>query len=152
MIFSLVMFYAPGMWGYFLEHNNFIQADPLKTPAHIAPLWYFTPFYAILRAIPDKLLGVVAMGASIVVWFLLPWLDRSPVKSIRYKGWMYKLALFLFVVSFVGLGYLGMQPATPVFTNIARVLSVIYFAFFILMPFYTAWDKTKPTPERVNYK
>jgi ubiquinol-cytochrome c reductase cytochrome b subunit len=152
MIFSLVMFYAPGMWGYFLEHNNFIQADPLKTPQHIAPLWYFTPFYAILRAIPDKLLGVVAMGASIVVWFLLPWLDRSPVKSIRYKGWMYKLALLLFVISFFGLGYLGMQPATPVFTNIARVLSVIYFAFFILMPFYTAWDKTKPTPERVNYK
>lgn len=152
MIFSLVMFYAPGMWGYFLEHNNFIQADPLKTPAHIAPLWYFTPFYAILRAIPDKLLGVVAMGASIFVWFLLPWLDRSPVKSIRYKGWMYKIALFLFVISFFGLGYLGMQPATPTFTFIARILTVIYFAFFILMPFYTAWDKTKPTPERVNYK
>jgi len=152
MLFSLVMFYAPEMWGYFLEHNNFIPADPLKTPEHIAPLWYFTPFYAILRAIPDKLLGVVAMGASIVVWFLLPWLDRSPVKSIRYKGWLYKLALFLFVISFFGLGYLGMQPATPTFTFIAQILSVIYFAFFILMPFYSAWDKTKPVPERVTYK
>ena len=151
IIFVLVMFYAPEMWGYFLEHNNFFPADPMKTPEHIAPLWYFTPFYAILRAIPDKFFGVIAMGMSIVVWFLLPWLDRSPVKSIRYKGWMFKLALFLFAISMLGLGYLGMQPATPLYTNIARVLSVIYFAFFLLMPLYSKIDKTKPVPERVTY-
>jgi ubiquinol-cytochrome c reductase cytochrome b subunit len=151
IIFVLVMFYAPEMWGYFIEANNFFPADPLKTPEHIAPLWYFTPFYAILRAIPDKLLGVIAMGASIVVWFFLPWLDRSPVKSIRYKGWLYKFALLLFVISFIGLGILGMWPAEPLYTKIALGLTVIYFAFFILMPFYSVWDKTKPLPQRVTY-
>ncbi|NJO16515.1 MAG: cytochrome b [Thioploca sp.] len=151
IIFALVMFYAPEMWGYFLEGNNFFPADPLKTPTHIAPLWYFTPFYAILRAIPDKLLGVIAMGASIVVWFLLPWLDRSPVKSIRYKGWIYKFALLLFSVSFIGLGILGMWPAEPLYTKIARVFTFVYFAFFLLMPFYSVWDKTKPLPQRVTY-
>jgi ubiquinol-cytochrome c reductase cytochrome b subunit len=151
IIFSLALFYAPEMGGYFLEQNNFFPADPLKTPAHIAPLWYFTPFYAILRAIPDKLIGVVAMGASIVVWFLLPWLDRSPVKSIRYKGWMYKLALLLFTISFIGLGILGLLPAEPHYTRLALILSVVYFAFFLLMPFYSVWDKTKPVPERVTY-
>ena len=123
----------------------------MKTPEHIAPLWYFTPFYAILRAVPNKLMGVIAMGGSIVVWFLLPWLDRSPVKSIRYKGAIYKFALLLFVISFFGLGYLGMQPATHTYTMIARVLSVVYFGFFLLMPFYSVWDKTKPVPERVTY-
>jgi ubiquinol-cytochrome c reductase cytochrome b subunit len=150
IVFCTVIFYAPEFYGYLLEHNNFFPADPLKTPEHIAPLWYFTPFYAILRAVPDKLLGVIAMGASIVVLFLLPWLDRSPVKSIRYKGILYKLALLLFVISFLGLGYLGMQPATPEKTFFARIFSVIYFGFFILMPFYSKWDKTKPVPERVT--
>lgn len=151
IIFALVMFYAPEMKGYFLEANNFFPADPLKTPTHIAPLWYFTPFYAILRAIPDKLLGVIAMGASIVVWFLLPWLDRSPVKSIRYKGWIYKFALLLFSISFIGLGLLGMWPAEPLYTKIALGLTIVYFAFFLLMPFYSVWDKTKPLPQRVTY-
>ncbi len=150
MLFSLVVFFAPEMGGWFLEKDNFIPADPLKTPEHIVPLWYFTPFYAILRAVPDKFLGVVGMGGAIVVLFLLPWLDRSPVKSIRYRGGIYKLALTLFIISFVSLGWLGTQPATTLYTNFARGFSVIYFAFFILMPWYTTIDKTKPVPERVT--
>jgi len=150
MAFSAVVFYVPEMGGWFLEKDNFSPADPLKTPEHIVPLWYFTPFYAILRAVPDKFLGVVGMGAAIAVLFVLPWLDRSPVKSIRYRGGLFKLALAIFVVSFVALGYLGTQPATPVLTNFARLFSVLYFAFFLLMPFYSRLDKTKPVPERVT--
>lgn len=152
IIFAAVIFYMPEMGGWFLERDNFVPANPLKTPEHIAPLWYFTPYYAILRAVPDKFLGVMAMGAAIVVLFLLPWLDRSPVKSIRYKGWMFKLALTIFVVSFIGLAYLGTVPATPVATWFSRFFSVLYFAFFILMPFYSKRDKTKQPPERVRYK
>ncbi|EDN66424.1 Cytochrome b/b6 [Beggiatoa sp. PS] len=151
ILFAIVIFYLPEMGGYFLEKNNFFPADPMKTPEHIEPLWYFTPFYAILRAVPDKLIGVVAMGASIVVLFVLPWLDRSPVKSIRYKGWIFKLALFLFIISFIGLGYLGLQPPSPIATFFARLFSVIYFAFFLLMPWYSKIDKTKPVPERVTH-
>ncbi|HEB55138.1 MAG TPA: cytochrome b [Gammaproteobacteria bacterium] len=150
MFFSAVIFFAPEVGGWFLESNNFIPANPLKTPEHIAPLWYFTPFYAILRSVPDKFLGVMAMGAAIVVMFLLPWLDRGKVKSIRYRGVIYKAALAIFVVSFIVLGYLGTQPATPIMTNFARLFSILYFAFFILMPWYTAIDKTKPVPERVT--
>jgi len=150
MVFSAVVFYVPEMGGWFLEKDNFSPADPLKTPEHIVPLWYFTPFYAILRAVPDKFLGVVGMGAAIAVLFVLPWLDRSPVKSIRYRGGLFKLALAVFVVSFVALGYLGTQPATPVLTNFARLFSILYFAFFLLMPFYSRLDKTKPVPERVT--
>jgi ubiquinol-cytochrome c reductase cytochrome b subunit len=140
----------PEMGGYFLEDANFIPADPLKTPEHIAPVWYFTPFYAILRAVPDKFLGVVAMGGAVAMLFLLPWLDRSKVKSIRYKGIVFKTALTLFVISFVGLGYLGMQPSTPVLTLVAQIFSAIYFGFFLLMPLYSQWDQTKPVPERVT--
>ena len=151
-IFAIVIFYIPEMGGWFLEKDNFVPANPLKTPEHIAPLWYFTPYYAILRAVPDKFLGVMAMGAAIFVLFLLPWLDRSPVKSIRYKGWIFKLALAIFVVSFIGLAYLGMVPATPVATWFSRLFSVLYFAFFLLMPFYSKWDKPKEAPERVRYK
>jgi ubiquinol-cytochrome c reductase cytochrome b subunit len=154
MVFSAIVFYAPNLGGYFLEDNNFVPADALKTPPHIAPLWYFTPFYAILRAVPplfgSQFPGVMAMGMAIVVMFFLPWLDRSKVKSIRYRGPLFKIALALFVVSFVILGILGMLPATPTYTIIARVCSVIYFAFFVLMPWYTAIDKTKPEPERVT--
>jgi ubiquinol-cytochrome c reductase cytochrome b subunit len=152
MIFAAVIFYAPEMGGWFLEKDNFVPADPLKTPEHIAPLWYFTPFYAILRAVPDKFLGVLAMGASIVMLFLLPWLDRGPVKSIRYRGIVFKSALATFVVSFVGLAYLGTVAATPVATLFSRIFSVLYFAFFLLMPFYSKLDKTKPVPERVTGK
>ncbi len=150
--FSLIIFYAPEMGGYFIEHANFVPADPLTTPPAIAPLWYFTPFYAILRAVPDKFLGVVAMGGAIFVLFLLPWLDRSPVKSIRYRGLIYKIALALFVVAFWVLGYIGMQHPTPLLTTLGRIFSIIYFAFFLLMPWYTSIDKTKPVPERVTTK
>jgi ubiquinol-cytochrome c reductase cytochrome b subunit len=150
MLFAGVIFYAPELGGYFIEANNFFPADPLKTPEHIAPLWYFTPFYAILRAIPDKLMGVIAMGAAIVILFALPWLDRSPVKSIRYKGWIYKFALTLFIISFFGLCYLGMVGPTPIKTLFAQIFSAIYFAFFLLMPWYSTIDKTKPVPERVT--
>jgi len=150
IFFSAVIFYAPELGGYFIEHNNFFPADPMKTPEHIAPLWYFTPFYAILRAVPDKLIGVILMGASIVVWFILPWLDRSPVKSIRYKGWIFKLALTLFVISFLGLCYLGMLAPTATRTAFAQLFSFIYFGFFLLMPWYSKIDKTKPVPERVT--
>lgn len=148
--FALVIFYMPEMGGYFLEHANFIPADPLKTPEHIAPVWYFTPFYAILRAVPDKFAGVMAMGGAIGVLFILPWLDRGEVKSIRYRGGIYKKALLLFVVSFLALGYLGTQPATPSATIAARVFTVVYFGFFLLMPIYTRWEKTKPVPNRLT--
>jgi ubiquinol-cytochrome c reductase cytochrome b subunit len=150
LFFATVIFYMPEMGGYFLEHANFIPADPLKTPEHIAPVWYFTPFYAILRAVPDKFAGVIAMGGAIVVLFILPWLDRSKVKSIRYRGGIFKKALLLFVISFIGLGYLGTQPATPAATTVARVLTAVYFGFFLLMPLYTRWEKTKPVPERLT--
>lgn len=152
IFFVAVVFYLPEMGGWFLERDNFVPANPLKTPEHIAPLWYFTPFYAILRAVPDKFLGVMAMGASIFMLFLLPWLDRSPVKSIRYKGWIFRAALAIFVVSFIGLAYLGTVPATPVATWFSRLFSLIYFAFFLLMPFYSKWDKCKQPPERVKFK
>jgi len=150
MVFFAIVFFLPKMGGYFLETNNFIPANPMKTPPHISPLWYFTPFYAILRAVPDKFGGVLTMGASIVVMFFLPWLDRAKVKSIRYRGWLYKTILALFVISFFGLGYLGMQEPTPIHTLLARIFGLIYFGFFLLMPIYTKLDKTKPEPERVT--
>jgi ubiquinol-cytochrome c reductase cytochrome b subunit len=151
IVFCAIVFFAPEGGGYFLEPPNFLPADPLKTPEHIAPVWYFTPFYSILRAVPDKLTGVVLMGGAIIVLFLLPWLDRSPVKSIRYKGWIYKLALALFVVAFFGLGYLGTQQPTPIKALWGRIFTGVYFAFFILMPWYSRIDKTKPVPERVTH-
>ena len=151
MVFSAVIFFAPAMGGYFLEHANFEPANLLATPEHIAPVWYFTPFYAILRAVPDKLWGAILMGGSVLLPMFLPWLDRSRVNSIRYRGWMYKTALSLFAVSFVILGWLGTQPAEAVYVLAARVFSIIYFAFFLLMPYYTAIDKTKPVPDRVVY-
>jgi ubiquinol-cytochrome c reductase cytochrome b subunit len=150
IIFSIIVFFMPEMGGWFLEKDNFIPADPLKTPEHIVPLWYFTPFYAILRAVPDKFLGVVAMGGAIFVLFLLPWLDRSPVKSIRYRGGIYKIAIGVFVVSFIALGYLGTQPATPLYTNFARVFSLLYFGFFASLLIIPRFEKTKPVPDRVT--
>jgi ubiquinol-cytochrome c reductase cytochrome b subunit len=150
--FSIVIFFLPEMGGYFLEHANFEPADPMKTPTHIAPVWYFTPYYAILRAVPDKLLGVVAMGASIGLLFLLPWLDRCPVKSIRYRGFRWTVALGLFVISFIGLGYLGALPPSEGRTLAAQIFSVIYFGFFILMPLYTRNEKTKPVPDRITFE
>jgi len=151
-IFSLILFYMPEFGGWFLEKDNFIPANPLQTPEHIVPLWYFTPFYAILRAVPDKLFGVMAMGGAIVVLFLIPWLDRSPVKSIRYRGPLFRIALTIFTTSFLALGYLGTQPATGLYTLLAQIFSVLYFAFFFLMPIYTSLDKDKPVPDRVTGK
>jgi ubiquinol-cytochrome c reductase cytochrome b subunit len=156
IVFCSVLFFAPEMGGYFLEANNFIPADSLKTPPHIAPVWYFTPYYAILRAVPplfgSQFPGVAAMGVAVLIFFALPWLDRSPVKSIRYRGPKFKIALGLFVIAFIGLGWLGTQPATAIYTNIARVLSIIYFLFFLLMPWYTKNDSYKTEPERVTDK
>jgi ubiquinol-cytochrome c reductase cytochrome b subunit len=138
------------MGGFFLEPPNFEAANPLKTPAHIAPVWYFTPFYAILRAVPDKLFGVILMFAAIVFLFLLPWLDRCKVRSIRYRGTIHKVNLTVFVISFVVLGYLGVKPATEIYTLFARIFTFLYFAFFILLWFYSKHEKTKPVPERIT--
>lgn len=150
MVFSVVLFFFPEGGGFFLEGPNFEPANGLKTPEHIAPVWYFGAFYAILRAVPDKLMGVIAMGGAIAVLFVLPWLDRSPVKSWRYKGWMSKVFIIVFAIAFLLLTYLGTQPATATYTMLARIASVIYFAFFLLMPFYTKIEKCKPVPERVT--
>ena len=197
IVFCVIMFFMPEFGGYFLEYNNFIPADPLKTPPHIAPVWYFTPYYSILRATTEnfmwvlsvaligysallmlavknntirtaigvaaavllvgfftldpKVWGVVLMGVSAMIYFLLPWLDQSPVKSIRYKGPLVKSALAVFVVTFIILGYLGTLTVTEGRTLAAQVCTVIYFAFFLLMPWYTRMDKTKPEPDRVTW-
>ncbi len=148
--FFAVVFFFPEGGGFFLEPPNFETANSLKTPEHIAPVWYYTPFYAILRAVPNKLGGVIAMGAAIAVLFLIPWLDRSPVRSMRYKGILSKIALTVFAISFVVLGYLGATPATPTATIMARVFTILYFLFFLLMPIYTAIEKCKQPPERVT--
>ena len=149
-VFCFIVFFFPEMGGYFLEKPNFEPANGLKTPDHIAPVWYFTPFYAILRAVPDKLMGVIAMGGAIAVLFVLPWLDRSPVRSMRYKGWISKVWLLIFCISFVILGVLGVLSPTPERTLLSRICTILYFAYFILMPFYTRMEKTKPVPERVT--
>jgi len=150
IVFFAIVFFAPEMGGYFLEHPNFIPADPLKTPDHIAPVWYFTPFYAILRAVPDKLGGVIAMGAAILVLFFLPWIDRGKVRSIRYRSLAYKVLLGSFIVAFVVLGYFGMQAPTPVGTWLSRIGSLVYFGFFIGLFIISKNENTKPVPERVT--
>jgi ubiquinol-cytochrome c reductase cytochrome b subunit len=147
-----VVFFLPGVGGYFLEDANYEPANALQTPAHIRPMWYFTPFYAILRAVPNKLLGVALMGSAVLILYSLPWLDRSKVRSIRYRGWISKSFLFAFVVSFLLLGYIGMQPANATLTLVARAAVVVYFAFFVLMPWYTRIDRTKRVPDRVNFR
>jgi len=198
ILFCIVVFFAPEMGGYFLEANNFLPADSLKTPPHIAPVWYFTPFYSILRATTEnfmwvlalgvvalalliiwsvknlwarisiavlalvllagfyaldpKVWGVVLMGASVMIFFFLPWLDRSPVKSIRYKGPITKSALAVFVVAFFVLGYLGTQAVTEGRTLAAQIGTAAYFLFFFLMPWYSKIDKCKPEPERLTWK
>jgi ubiquinol-cytochrome c reductase cytochrome b subunit len=152
IVFLGVVFFAPDGGGYFLEKPNFQEANPLVTPDHITPAWYFGAFYAILRAIPDKLLGVIGMFSAVLILFALPWLDRSPVKSIRYKGPLFKIALALFTLAFVALSYFGMQPPTTFGTFVSRLGTFIYFAFFLAMPFYSKLDKTKPEPERVTYE
>ncbi len=162
-VFSIVVFFAPEGGGYFVEANNFFPADPMKTPLHIAPVWYFTPYYSMLRAVTYPLLGidakfwgVVAMGAGVVILFFLPWLDRSPVKSIRYRGPIYKTLLGIFVFSFFILGWLGTKPPSYEFFGVipggpvAQVLSAYYFLFFLTMPVWSKMDKCKPEPERVT--
>jgi len=198
VVFSIVVFFAPEAGGYFLEHNNFIPADPLKTPLHIAPVWYFTPYYSILRATTEnfmwvlaagvvamagliiwsvkstaaricvaalaavllagfftldpKVWGVVLMGTSVMIFFFLPWLDQSPVKSIRYKGPITKTAIALFVIAFFVLGYLGTQTVTEERTLAAQIGTAVYFLFFFLMPWYSKMDKCRPEPARIGSK
>jgi len=151
MIFCGIIFFSPEMGGYFFEPPNFTPADPLKTPEHIAPVWYFTPYYSVLKAVPNQGLGVIAMAGSLVILFFLPWLDRSPVLSIRYKSPIYKWALMLFVVCFVILGYLGMKAPTEMRTLVARICTIYYFGFFILMPWWSQMGTTKPVPTRVTH-
>ena len=150
IVFSFVVFFAPEMGGLFLESANFEPADTLQTPEHIAPIWYFTPFYAILRAVPNKLLGVTLMGLAVLLPLFLPWLDRCRVKSIRYRGWSFRVALAIFAASFLVLGYLGLQPVTDTYTVLSRIFTLAYFGFFLLMPFYTRRERTRPVPERVR--
>lgn len=163
MVFSIVIFFMPEFGGYFLEYNNFIPADPLKTPSHIAPVWYFTPFYSMLRAvtvnffwIDAKFWGVVAMGGGVVILGFLPWLDRSPAKSIRYRGPIYKTLLTIWVVAFLILGFLGTKPPSYALFGIipgdpvAKMFTVYYFVFFITMPWWSKIDKCKPEPDRVT--
>jgi ubiquinol-cytochrome c reductase cytochrome b subunit len=157
MVFSAIIFFAPELGGWFLEADNFTPADPLTTPPHIVPLWYFTPYYSILRAVTwawlpggAKLWGVIAMGGSLVILFFLPWLDKSPVKSIRYRGGIFKAALAIFIAAFFLLGWLGTQPAEGINTILAQISMFIYFGFFLLMPIYTRLDSTKPVPERLT--
>jgi ubiquinol-cytochrome c reductase cytochrome b subunit len=198
IVFSIVVFFAPEVGGYFLEQNNFVPADPLKTPLHIAPVWYFTPYYSILRATTEnfmwalaagvivlagliiwsvksaalrvgvaglavvlivgfftldpKVWGVVLMGTAVMIFFALPWLDQSPVRSIRYKGPITKTALALFVIAFFVLGYLGTQAVTAERTLAAQIGTAVYFLFFFLMPWYSRMDKCKPEPKRVTSK
>ncbi|MGA2187288.1 MAG: cytochrome bc complex cytochrome b subunit [Steroidobacteraceae bacterium] len=154
LVFSAVIFFAPTVGGLFLESANFEPANPLQTPPHIAPVWYFTPYYAMLRAVPSfagtQVWGVLVMGSAIVVLFFLPWLDRSPVKSIRYRGPLYKVALGIFSASFIILGVCGMRPPSGIYPLLAKICTALYFAFFLLMPWYTKIDSVKPVPERVT--
>ena len=152
VILAIIVFFVPTLGGLFLEAPNFEPANPLSTPEHIAPVWYFTPFYAVLRAVPDQRMGALLMLLAVVSFLFMPWLDRSPVKSMRYRGWLSRTALALFAVSFVALGYLGLQPADGVYVVLARIFTVIYFAYFWLMPIYTKLDPVKPVPERVVYR
>ena len=152
ILFAYVIFFNPEMGGYFLEPPNFEAANPIKTPEHIAPVWYFTPFYAILRAVPHKLTGVGLMGLSILMLFLLPWFDRCKVRSFRYRSPFHLINIIQFVISFVALGILGSLPATTLYTFMAQVFSFGYFMFFILLFFYSKNEETKPLPERVNFK
>jgi ubiquinol-cytochrome c reductase cytochrome b subunit len=153
VLFAIIVFFVPTFGGLFLEGPNFDPANPMSTPEHIAPVWYFTPFYAILRAVPDQRMGALLMGLAVVSFLFLPWLDRSPVKSMRYRGPISKAMLALFALSFVALGYLGLQPAEGIYVLWARIFAVVYFAYFWAMPFYSraSFDRTKPVPERVVF-
>jgi ubiquinol-cytochrome c reductase cytochrome b subunit len=148
--FFAIVFFFPEMGGYFIEPENFAPANYLVTPEHIAPAWYLTPFYAILRAIPDKLMGVMVMGSAVLILLFLPWLDKSSVRSMRYKGCYSRVALAALVISFVVLGYLGSTSVTPGKLCLARICSVIYFAYFLLMPVYSRFERQQKVPERIK--
>jgi ubiquinol-cytochrome c reductase cytochrome b subunit len=150
-LFCVVVFFVPTMGKLFLEPANFEPADALSTPNPISPSWYFTPYYAILRAVPNKGIGALLLLLAVLSFFFLPWLDRSPVKSIRYRGWIFKSFLTVFTISFLVLMWLGMQEVSTLYVWLARVFAVGYFAFFWLMPWYSRWDPVKPVPERVTY-
>jgi ubiquinol-cytochrome c reductase cytochrome b subunit len=147
---AFILFFVPTFGGLFLEHDNFVQANPMVTPLHIKPVWYFTPYYAMLRAVPDKLFGVMTMGGAVMILFLLPWLDKSPVRSIRYRSLLNKVMIALFVVAFIVLGWLGMQSGSTAQTWLARGLTLFYFGFFVFMPFWSRLGATKPVPDRVT--
>jgi ubiquinol-cytochrome c reductase cytochrome b subunit len=151
VLLAIVVFFVPSFGGLFLEGANFEPANPLSTPEHIAPVWYFTPYYAILRAVPDQRLGALLMFSAVALFVFLPWLDRSPVKSMRYRGWISKTFLGAFTISFLVLMYLGMQPAQEPYVTLARIFAIPYFAYFLLMPFYSRIDPVKPVPERVTF-
>ena len=148
-VFSIIMFFFPEAGGYFIEKANFEEANPLSTPEHIAPVWYYSPYYAMLRAVPDKLGGLIVMAGAIAILFVVPWLDRSKVNSIRYKGIFSKIAISLFAISFLTLGYLGTVPVTELRTLMSVICTAIYFLFFFLMPIYTSLESTKQPPERL---
>lgn len=150
VVFASVLFFAPTFGGLFLEPANFEPANPQSTPEHIVPAWYFAPYYAILRAVPDQRLGALLMLLAVSSFLFLPWLDRSPVRSMRYKGWLSKSALGAFVMAFVALGIIGLLPATPMNVLFARVFSLFYFAFFWLMPIYSRIERARMPPERVT--
>jgi len=150
-LLAIVVFFVPTFGDLFLEKANFEPANPLSTPDPISPSWYFTPYYAILRAVPNQRIGALLMLIAVVSFFFLPWLDRSPVKSMRYRGWISRSFLGLFTISFLGLMYLGMQPAQEPYVTMARIFAVPYFAYFWLMPFYSRIDAVKPVPERVTF-
>jgi ubiquinol-cytochrome c reductase cytochrome b subunit len=154
LIFCGVIFFAPNFFGLFLESPNFEPANPLQTPPDITPVWYFTPFYAMLRAVPSfagtQVWGVLVMGAAVMVLFFVPWLDRSPVRSIRYRGPIYKIMIGIFVISFVTLAVCGLKPPSGIYPILARVCTALYFIFFIAMPWYTKYESVKPEPERVT--
>jgi ubiquinol-cytochrome c reductase cytochrome b subunit len=152
VIVAVVVFFVPSFGGLFLEPDNFEQANPASTPEHIAPVWYFTPYYAILRAVPDQRLGALLMLLAVLSFLFLPWLDRSPVRSIRYKGRLSRFFLAMFALSFVALGYLWLRPAEATYVLLARLFAVFYFADFWLMPIYTRIERVKAPPERVRYQ
>ena len=149
LVFCIIMFFFPEGGGYFLELANFEEANPLVTPEHIAPVWYYAPYYTMLRAIPDPFGGLIVMAAAVAIIFIVPWLDRSNVASIRYKGILSKIAIVMFVVSFITLGYLGTVTVTEIGKIMSIICTVMYFAFFLLMPIYTSIEKTYEVPERL---
>jgi ubiquinol-cytochrome c reductase cytochrome b subunit len=150
-LFAVVVFFVPTLGNLFMEEANFEPANPLSTPEPIAPSWYFTPYYAILRAVPNQRLGALLLLIAVMAYFFLPWLDRSPVKSVRYRGGLFRAFLALFTVSFLALMYLGMKPATGGYVTAARIFACGYFSFFLLMPWYSRRDRVKPVPERVSF-